>query len=267
MAGAALQFVSAAAYDERSEPLHERFEGYPGMMGESKPTRHPLFDPASTYSRMRSSARPEYKMRGYFHWQKARAIRLGASPPEREPGQEEERQSALRLLAHRMAALGGAGIDFRVTDVLPVVTDCFPLGRPEREGFSGSLVLVAEADGAHTVGLWLETHGPTREDDRSACRAFLIEPEVLKRLQDVVQEACKVEPNRALGHAFLAETVAGSLDVARLLAALPDLDGEARGPLIHFRRLPLAADFEVFPPRQGPLTVALVFDDPLEGPG
>jgi hypothetical protein len=233
-------------------------------MGESKPTRHPLFDPASTYSRMRSSARPEYKMRGYFHWQKARAIRLGASPPEREPGQEEERQSTLRLLTRRMAVLGEPGGDFHVTDALRVVPVCLPRGRPDRDPFSGSLVLVAEAAGTRTVGLWLETHEPTREGHRGACRAFLIEPEVLERIEDVVRKASEVEPDRALDHAFQAHIIAGNLDVARLLAALPDLDGEARGPLIHFHRLPVAADFEVFPPRQGPLTVVLVFDDPID---
>ena len=69
-------------------------------MSESKPPRHPLFDPASTYSLMRASVRPEYKMRGYFHWQKARAIRLGIPLPGHEPGREEERQGRLRVSPH-----------------------------------------------------------------------------------------------------------------------------------------------------------------------
>src|SRR5262245_49688832 len=81
-------------------------------MPESKPPRHPLFDPASTYSRMRKSVQPEYKMRGYFHWQKARAIRLGLPLPERDEG----RQRHLRDLACHVAGVGGA---VRALAVLP----------------------------------------------------------------------------------------------------------------------------------------------------
>jgi hypothetical protein len=95
-----------------------------------------------------------------------------------------------------------------------------------------------------------------------SCRAFLIEPEVLARLQEVVQKACDVAPDKALDHAFAAETVASNVDVARLLSAIPDLDGEVQGHKIRFHRLPIANEFDTFPPRQGPLTVVLVFDEP-----
>src|SRR5438128_113068 len=97
-------------------------------MPESKPPRHPLFDPASTYSRMRKSVRPEYKMRGYFHWQKARAMRLGLPLPERD----ERRQRQLPDLACRVAGVG------RGVFALAVLPD----GR------------LASGGGDHTVRVW-----------------------------------------------------------------------------------------------------------------
>jgi hypothetical protein len=163
--------------------------------------------------------------------------------------------------------VGEHGPDLRVTDAVKVRVECLPLRSWFREiGAFGSLVLVREADGTRTVGMSVDPmmvdlyrmrlHRP------ASCRAFLIEPEVLARLQDMVQKACHVGPDKALDHAFAAETVAGNLDVARLLSAIPDLDGEVHGAEIRFHRLPIADEFDTFPPRQGPLTVVLVFDDP-----
>jgi hypothetical protein len=225
-------------------------------MSESKPPRHPLFDPASTYSRMRKSVRPEYKMRGYFHWQKARAIRLGLPLPKRE-GRD---QSQLRQLACRLA--GGQSPDLRVTDALDVRPVWLSPRSQFHEGASAVLALVSEADGKRTVGMWAELAEREDRPPASSCRAFLLEPEVLARLGELVQKTCAIGPEKALVHAFAAETVVGNRDIARLLSAVPDLDGEVRGPEIHFRRLPVADEFDAFPPRQGPLTVVLVFEDP-----
>ncbi len=224
-------------------------------MSERKSPRHPLFDLASAYSRMRKSVRPEYKMRGYFHWQKARAIRLGIPLLQHEDG----RPPVLRDLASQIGEVDAGAL--RVTDALDVSPVSLPRGTEPLDKGIGSLVLVREANGAQSVGLCVRLD---RVVFPSAvpCRAFLIEPEVLARLQDVVQRACEVGPDGALPCAFATETVAGHLEVARLLSAIPDLDGEAQGNEICFHRLSIASEFDTFPPRQGPLTVVLVFDDP-----
>jgi hypothetical protein len=224
-------------------------------MTQNKPAEHPLFDSTSTYSRLREGAGPEYKRRGYFYWQKARAIRLGIPPRNGD----ESRQIDLCDLASRI--VGKDAPDLRVTDALDIRPVCLGGGPRFGESTAGSLVLVREAEGTRTMGMWLELDG--RESSQpGSCRAFLIEPEVLARLQDVVQKACHIGPDNALDHAFAAETVAGNLDIARLLSAIPDLDGEVHGAKIRFHRLPIADEFETFPPRQGPLTVVLVFDEP-----
>jgi hypothetical protein len=240
-------------------------------MSESKSPQHPLLGPASTYSRMRKSARPEYKMRGYFHWQKARAIRLGL--PEREREREAGR---LRELARRIAgtpddgtavadgAVRDGGLpNLCVMDAVDVEAVYLPCWGPRaNERATGSLVLVREADGTRSVGMWLL--GPSEWESRrgSSCRAFLIEPEVLARLGEVVEKIGALVAGEVLDRAFAAETVAGSVDLARLLAAIPDLDGEVRDDEIRFHRLAIANELDTFPPRQVALTVVLVFDDP-----
>ena len=140
------------------------------------------------------------------------------------------------------------------------------------EGFPGtglhaSLILVREADGTQTVGMLGEWDGDLKHTWKEpsqpvSCRAFLIEPEVLARLEEVVPKACGSSHGSVLAHAFAAETIGSNQDVARLLAAIPDLDGDARNGQLRCHRLPIAGEFDTFPPRPGPLTVVLVFNDP-----
>src|SRR5262249_15474983 len=123
--------------------------------------------------------------------------------------------------------VGAHGPDFRVTDAV----DVRPVWLHRRESRfrpegDGSLALVREADGSRPVGMWGALTGRENvawsRDQTVACRAFLIEPEVLARLQEVVGKAVAVGPYKALAHAFAAETIAGNMDVARLLSAIPD---------------------------------------------
>jgi hypothetical protein len=174
------------------------------------------------------------------------------------------------LAAATSRIVGHHGPELRVTDAVDVRLVC--QGRRESRPFgwdrSGSLVLVREADGTRTVGIQESLHGMgymlshmLSRAQTASCRAFLIEPEVLARLQEVVQQTFEVGSDKALGHAFAAETIASNMDIARLLSAIPDLDGEARGWGLQFRRLPGADGLDAFPARLGPLTVVLVFDE------
>jgi hypothetical protein len=142
------------------------------------------------------------------------------------------------------------------------------------------------------LGRFLEM--PTRH---MLFRAFLIEPEVLIQIRDVVRntgtfsqdKAAAQTPGEAvedsthsrsgfrsghepgdvmeeLVHAFDAKTMAGNLDIARLLSAIPDLGGEVSPRRkIRFHRIPIADEFDTFLPRPGPLTVVLIADSDAAG--
>jgi hypothetical protein len=109
------------------------------------------------------------------------------------------------------------------------------------------------------------------------CRGFLIEPEVLIQIRDVVRKSGDFYQGNAAAqapgdvmqevvHAFDAKTMAGNMDIARLLSAIPDLEGEvSESGEIHFHRIPIADEFDTFPPRPGPLTVVLVSDSDAAG--
>lgn len=232
-------------------------------MSDRRQLVHPLFDPTSAYSRMRKSLRPEYKMRGYLHWQKSRAIRLGLPLVQRQFRNEAEFEMYLLDLSGtvwRCASSANPPFDsspaLRVTDAFDVRPVCL-IGDAGVESGKATLVLVHEADGSQTVGLCGQFEPKV---GHSLCRAFLIETEVSRRLQEVVRKVSGVAVNDAIAHAFAAETVAKEMDVARLLSAIPDLDGELVEGKWRFQRLPIASTFESFPPRREPLTVVIVVE-------
>jgi hypothetical protein len=120
------------------------------------------------------------------------------------------------------------------------------------------LCLVREADGKRSVGLHL-----VRADLAGPSRAFLIEPEGLQRLKEVVAKLSGWDQDDALAYAFDPEVVASNLEIARMLSAIPDMDGEVIHGQLRFRRLPVPNDLDALPPRPGPLTIVLVPDWPL----
>jgi hypothetical protein len=239
-------------------------------MNEEKPRRHPLFSPDSRYSRMRSSVRPENKMRGYFLWLGARAVRRGI----------EARTNHLPGGALDQRALGLEEPQVNVLDVLEVRPLVLPLtfkGVAAVEAASrAKLFVVREEDGANTLGLILRPVPDTlwdllRERGRplSACRAFLLEPEVVERLAAALQ----LPPERSsrehvLRRAFAPETLTDNVEVARILSAVPELEGECSALLrkASFRRLPVPATGDGFPPSPEPPAVVVTIDLPDEGP-
>jgi hypothetical protein len=224
---------------------------------------HPLFDPTSLYGQMRATLRPAGKMRGYMHFLWARA-----------KGATQAQQSGSR--AGSNGAIHAPGTRPSEAEVLDVwtaqATFCtteaiLPLDGLEQGAIH--LCLVREADGRHTLGCrtrvdelirnpeeagrWAETSFP--------CRAFLLEPEVVERLKSLL-------PEKPWQEAFLAETVANHAEVARILSAAPEMEGEVRGKEIVFEPLPLPERENVLPPRKEPLQVVIVCDTtPRPTPG
>jgi hypothetical protein len=88
----------------------------------------------------------------------------------------------------------------------------------------------------------------------------LLEPEVVQRLQSLLQD-------RPWQDAFFAETVANHLEVAQILAAAPEVEGEVRGREIVFERLALPDQYDTFPRRRGLLRVVIVCDTSRATPG
>src|SRR5215204_4348936 len=140
-----------------------------------KTRQHPIFDPTSLYGRMRNSVWAEDKMLGYFCWQKARATRLGLPLPVQSPQGEAQRQRELRGLS---AQLADGSIEVQdATERVPVRLSRGGAWEPGR-AWGARVCLVCEADESRSVGLLVEG------DVLPPCRAFLIEPEGLQRLQE-----------------------------------------------------------------------------------
>jgi hypothetical protein len=132
---------------------------------------------------------------------------------------------------------------------------------------SVELLVVCEEDGTRTLGmLWWVAHWSGVQ--RAHCRAFLLEPEVVKRLRAILGAAAEAPPEHIL-HAFQHEIVAANFEVARLLTALPELEGEIQhpGPVARFGRLPIPAGCDAFPARVEPLQVVIVVHPKAEEDG
>lgn len=97
----------------------------------------------------------------------------------------------------------------------------------------------------------------------SVCRAFLIEPEVMNRLEAAVSSAAPVDGD-LLQQGLAAPALASNFDVARLFSAIPELEGtiNASGEM-RFETFAIPDDCDHFPPRPGPLTVVVVIGPPV----
>jgi hypothetical protein len=189
----------------------------------------------------------------------------------------------------------------RVLAVLPVHGFVFgPVDRERGEvargPFPGRLLLVQEPDGTHSftleparMALGTVAHLPPGAD-RYRCRALFLEPEVLSQLAQALGQAPVTQASAALLTELLGRnTVGGNKEVARILSAVPELEGditaggeathhplvpevhlssphgelelfyEGKAGLFRFHRLPVPDAHRGLPARSEPLTVVLAF--------
>lgn len=187
----------------------------------SRICEHALFDPDSAYSRMRAGFRQGEKLRGYSFWLQCRketAMRQLREEPARAPTEpataptgtnrspeaaprESRRPLVLRVFRSAGAARGVAPPIGRLVDAGEVQA-----GKEEGDS-CGQLVLG-----------WRDL--PVRD---SACRLFLVETSVAERLRRARPE--RRPGDNELAAFFTDEILRANLEVARVLSAVPDLDG------------------------------------------
>ncbi len=227
--------------------------------------RHPLFDPASLYGRMSSGASAEGKMRGYFHWIQARADREGLPAG---PVGDSGRVSPSDRGANAVGAPGDvpAVLDtIRVGALLGPVRECSAEGQRFHSVPAEWVILAGPRTTVWAGPLGQQGHSNGEGTaSRSSCRAFFFEPEVLQRLRSVLGEE-QLQGPALLEKAFGRSAVAENLEVARILAGVPILQGElalAGGAgTFEFQSVPVPDRFVHFPPRQAPVVLVLLVDD------
>jgi len=174
-------------------------------------TKPALFDPESYYNRLRVCVRLEDKMRGFFHWL---SVRDCCAPSATEA---TGKRGPLRLVFSAERPEKGVAADVQVD---------FVRNELGQTSFDLTLQLPREA-GGH-----LRKHTP--------CRVYLLEQAVLKRLRSVDPSLQSEADDTLPGKVFQNERVATNWEVARILSALPELEGpldeRGRG---HFRSVPL----------------------------
>jgi hypothetical protein len=212
-------------------------------MTKTRASVHPLFDPSSRYGQLRAGVRAEGKMRGFFRfrWVCAKLDGLplpqGPGSPAAEAQQlfEEECASGLTLLD-----------SFSVEALFLSTGPLHELGR-----WRVHLGLIRETENLRALGC--KGCVPLDVSESRRCRAFLLHPKVVAKLQ--------ARMGRPLLEAFSAETLEDDPEVARMLASAPEMEGICREGKAAFDRLPVPDRYDAFPPFDEPLTVVVVIDD------
>jgi hypothetical protein len=158
-----------------------------------------VFDAQSVYGRMRASMRPEAKMRGFLHYLAVQAKHPSAETPLCPPG--------LSRQPHVIPLVLAAGDPAQ--DLPAHVRTEWATGEGGKRQFVLSFQLRGGTKGA-----------------AAPCRAFLITPGVLQRLcgPDAVPGADAAR--KALLRLFNGQGTGDPFETARILAAVPELDGD-----------------------------------------
>ncbi len=196
-------------------------------MSTSSVSAHPLFDPRSLYTALRTSGPEALRLRGYLHFLRFRSEQGGKRGPK-------ALEQALRFSA------GGPPSDPPCQRLEALVFLCARDGSPEAGlaflgSFEARLALVSGPEGA-LVGLpWgpaecqaLERALGSAASGPLPAQALLLEPEVLDHLGQALggppAEPQREGPCDLLLRAFAARALTDNPLVAHLLAAVPHFE-------------------------------------------
>jgi hypothetical protein len=192
---------------------------------------------------MRASMKPEAKMRGFFHYLAVLA---------RERARDEAQKPVLLRARTRDAhmahlVLAADGVRDLPADVWPELADRF--------------------GGKRHLQLSFQLRDPASYPPAPApCRAFLLTPGVVERLcgGDAVRSADSVR--KALLRLFSGQSPGEPFETARILAAVPELDGEVdETGFCKFRPVELPEQALIVDSLPEQTTVAIVIDAPGHG--
>lgn len=219
-------------------------------MGESSVTGGPgrpfsaeqLFDDRSDYGRLRAGMKPEAKLRGFFHYlavlQKNRTNEL---PSDAFAARTSTARNTPNLVIN-----AGSPDSTLESDVMVRLMPSF--------GGRGRLVLdfrVKDRDNAPPPG--------------TTCRAFLLTPGMIERLCGPDAARSPEMARKAFTKLLSGEGDTDPLEAARILAAVPELEGEMEtggfGRFPHFELPEQASCVDELPERT---TVIVVINTPRE---
>lgn len=191
-------------------------------------TKLALFNPTSLHNRFRARVRAEDKMRGFFHY-------LHRRQKQAEQGQTQHRPDTVQAEEHPERSKEGLSKPGNQERRLVLWAD-----RPETPLEATLDLLFGTEDETRTIGLALQLANPSDfPAGTTDCRAYFLDGPVVARLK-ATAAAEEGSSLSSLRDVFQDNLMARSSEVARLLAAVPELDGiiDATGAGI-FRSFPL----------------------------
>lgn len=189
------------------------------------PQLHPIFDPASMYNRLRRPFQPQEKLKGFFHWRRLQAERVIRPASIADCLAASDRFPVKAGIATPAAAAAAP-------NPTPPHTSVFVC-----ESLDGQPVLRKPASAA-VIELRIRRSIREQQPDRLTidvnklphrnvpCRVFLIEAGVVEHLREACLGLAAKDDPEVLERAFADECLGKDLEVARILSAVPDLDGE-----------------------------------------
>lgn len=155
---------------------------------------HALFDPASRYNRLRLAAGLDDKMRGYFHWLRSRQDRKETVASSSGMATAPPRRLVVRL--SQLETATPADVDVR---------------------------FLPRADQRKTIDVRLQLQKPKKYLVRY--RVWLMDPAFWQRLRKAEPSLSEEPSAEGLLRLVNDETLRSNLEVARILSAIPELEG------------------------------------------